>query len=152
MGTALYTCIVLLFGFYVRECILRSVEDDESFLSTHHYVKYDELLKLSTDLENAYPDLVKSYSVGKSVENRKLLVLQITEDVKNEHPDRPAFKFVANMHGDESIGRQLVIYLAQYLLSNYGKDDRITKLVNSTDIHLMPSMNPDGFEVSEVKQ
>ena len=33
----------------------------------------------------------------------------------------------------------------QYLLVNYGRDDRITRLVNTTDVWLMPSLNPDGF-------
>lgn len=52
------------------------------------------------------------------------------------------FKFVANMHGDETIGRQLMIYLAEYLVNNYGKVPAVTQLVDSTDIYLMPSMNP----------
>lgn len=46
-------------------------------------------------------------------------------------------------------GRQLMIYLALYLIKNYGKDERVTKLVNTTDIFLMPSMNPDGYENSQ---
>lgn len=105
---------------------------------------------LFNKLESSYPELAKVYSIGKSVEGRLLLVIQITQGVKDVHPERPAFKYVANMHGDESVGRELLIYLAQYLLANYGKHDRVTKLVNSTDIHLMPSLNPDGFELSKV--
>ena len=39
-----------------------------------------------------------------------------------------------------------IIFLAQYLLKNYGRDTRVTELVDKTDIWLMPSLNPDGFE------
>ena len=39
-----------------------------------------------------------------------------------------------------------IIFLAQYLLQNFGIDPRVTDLVNKTDIWLMPSLNPDGFE------
>jgi carboxypeptidase D len=48
---------------------------------------------------------------------------------------KPMFKWVANMHGNEVVGRQLVIIMAKYLLINYGQDDRITRLFqNDLDI------------------
>ncbi len=58
------------------------------------------------------------------------------------------FKWVANMHGNEAVGRELVVNMALYLLRNYGSDDRVTRLVNGTDLWLMPSLNPDGFEAA----
>ena len=60
------------------------------------------------------------------------------------------FRYVGNMHGDETVGRQLLIYLAEYLLQNYGRNNRIRKLVDNTEIYLMPSMNPDGFANAQV--
>merc|ERR550519_2472518 len=86
------------------------------------------------------------HSVGKSVEGRDLLVLQISKGVQKEREvGKPMFKWVANMHGNEAVGRQLVMFLSQYLLENYGEDHRVTALVNNTDLWLMPSLNPDGF-------
>ena len=52
------------------------------------------------------------------------------------------------MHGDETVGRQLVIYFAEYLLENYENDARIKKLIDNIEIYLMPSLNPDGYSVS----
>ncbi len=62
------------------------------------------------------------------------------------------FKYVGNMHGDEAAGRQLIVYLAHYLLHNYGREQRITNLVDTTEIYLMPTLNPDGFAISREGQ
>ena len=44
------------------------------------------------------------------------------------------FKYTGNMHGNEVISRQLLIYLAQYLALHYGRDPRVTNLLNNTAI------------------
>ena len=61
------------------------------------------------------------------------------------------FKYVANIDGNEAVGRQMLIYLAKYLALNYGKDTRITRLLNNTEIFLLPTLNPDGYETSRVE-
>lgn len=51
-----------------------------------------------------------------------------------------------NMHGNEVVGRSLILTLARLLLQNYNTDPHITHLLSTTRIHLLPSLNPDGFE------
>ncbi|EDO41344.1 predicted protein, partial [Nematostella vectensis] len=115
------------------------------------YHNYDELTRLLESYSKRYKKIARLHSVGKSVLNRHLWALQITDHPDIIEPGEPMFKYVGNMHGNEAVGRQILIYLVQYLLENYGKTghERITKLVNSTNIYIMPSMNPDGFERSK---
>ena len=40
-------------------------------------------------------------------------------------------------------------YLLQEYTRNPGGDPEITKLVGESDLHIIPTMNPDGFEKAE---
>lgn len=37
----------------------------------------------------------------------------------------------------------------QYLAKNYETDEYVRWLLDNTRLHIMPSMNPDGFEVAK---
>ncbi|KPJ13020.1 Carboxypeptidase D [Papilio machaon] len=100
-------------------------------------------------LHEEYPDITRLTSIGQSVEGRELYVLEVTRDPGRHIPGKPEFKYVANMHGNEVVGREMLLLLAKYLCQQYTSgDERIQKMLNTTRIHLLPSMNPDGYERS----
>uniref|UniRef100_A0A2K6LVE2 Carboxypeptidase M n=1 Tax=Rhinopithecus bieti TaxID=61621 RepID=A0A2K6LVE2_RHIBE len=109
----------------------------------HHQEGMEAFLK--TVAQN-YSSITHLHSIGKSVKGRNLWVLVVGRFPKEHRIGIPEFKYVANMHGDETVGRELLLHLIDYLVTNDGKDPEITNLINSTRIHIMPSMNPDGFE------
>lgn len=119
--------------------------ESEEFLRNPHYHSEEELDRLYADLVKQHPDKVEVLSAGKSVEGRELYVLHLNTNIRKRGLLIPMVKYVANMHGDETIGREMLIYLAEYLLDNYGRVDEVTRILNSTDLYLMPSMNPDGY-------
>ncbi|XP_059169401.1 carboxypeptidase D-like [Physella acuta] len=117
-------------------------------IATDKYHNYNDLQALLRQLVSNYPNLARVYDVGTSMGGRKLSVIQISDRVNEREVGEPRFKYIGNIHGNEAVGREVILYLAQYLLYNYGTDPRVTQLVDTTDIHLMPTLNPDGFEIS----
>jgi carboxypeptidase D len=128
------------------------VSEYEDFLNDPKYLSYEELTKHLHDIESQHSNVVKLHSVGKSVQGRDLWAVEISTDVKRERAlGKPMFKYVANMHGDETVGYMLSIFLISYLVHNYERRiTRIERLVNTTDIFIMPSMNPDGYTIARV--
>ena len=63
---------------------------------------------------------------------------------------KPMVKLIGNMHGNEPVGREVLLALAKYLLENYEDNERVRDIVDNIDIHILPSLNPDGFEESVV--
>lgn len=116
------------------------------------YYNISEIASLFQKIQNDHPTLAKVHEIGKSVLGQSILAIEITSNVTQERSLlKPMFKYVANIHGDEPIGLQLILYLAQYLVLMYGQKQKVTQLVDSIDIFLVPTLNPDGYIVSWVR-
>jgi len=109
------------------------------------YHNYIELTAFLQDIADNYPDITRLESIGQSVQGRELWVIEISDN-PGVNEIEPEFKYVANMHGDETVGRELSLYLIEWLVEGYGNDPRATDIINNTDVFIMPTMNPDGFE------
>ena len=123
------------------------------------YHNYQELTKQLQAIHRRWPNLTKLYKLSEtSVEGRHLWVLQISTDVSKRRSGflKPMVKYIGNIHGNEAVGKELLIQFAKYLLETYSSSSHsssanaaaIRKLIETTDIHILPSMNPDGYEQS----
>ncbi|NXM25919.1 CPXM2 protein, partial [Oxyruncus cristatus] len=59
----------------------------------------------------------------------------------------PEFHYIAGAHGNEVLGRELILLLMQFMCQEYlAGNPRIVHLIEDTRIHLLPSVNPDGYD------
>uniref|UniRef100_UPI00358E6104 carboxypeptidase N catalytic chain n=1 Tax=Myxine glutinosa TaxID=7769 RepID=UPI00358E6104 len=113
----------------------------------HH--GHESMERVFSSIYKRCPDVTRVYSVGKSWRHRDLYVIEISDNPGVHELGEPEFKYVANMHGNEVVGRELLLHLAEYLCRRYQQNHpRVTTLVNNTRIHLMASMNPDGYDLA----
>jgi carboxypeptidase D len=112
------------------------------------YHNYEDMTKLLQEFASKYPKITRLYHLGESVQGRKLWVMEISNKPGKHQVGVPEFKYIANMHGNEAVGREVLLKLIKEFCEGYQSDAEIKRLIKTTRIHLMPSMNPDGFELS----
>jgi len=129
---------------------LKMLPIDQSRIS-EVYEPFHTYATLTTELKTLaekYPDLVTLNSAGKTVRGREMWYMRITS--KNSlTPSKPKLLYISSMHGDEVTGKEMMVYLIRDLLASYGINQRMTNLIDHTELFLMPSMNPDGTEMSQ---
>ena len=113
--------------------------------------QYHTYATLTSDLQQIaadHPDITRLVSLGQSQQGRELWMMHVSDNPDAEE-NEPEFAYISSMHGDEVVGKELMVGLLNLLTDSYGTDPRITNLVNDTDIWIMPSMNPDGTELGQ---
>lgn len=116
---------------------------------TYKHHGYIDLVKHLNNLTKSYPSITKLKSIGKSVKGKDIWLLEISDNSESiRKPGKPEFAYIAGIHGNELVGRELSLLLARYLCMGYGNEKKITKLINNTKLYILPLLNPDGAELA----
>ena len=127
--------------FCLSAVLSAPVSEPLSFLHHNNRVMFNFLHGIAAKC----PHITRVYTIGYSVKKQPLMVIEISDNPGIHEPGEPEFKYVANMHGNEVTGRETLLHLIQTMCDEYGTNERITKLVDTTRIHILPCMNPDGY-------
>ncbi|KAK1166600.1 inactive carboxypeptidase-like protein X2 [Acipenser oxyrinchus oxyrinchus] len=111
----------------------------------HH--SYKEMRQLMKVVNEMCPNVTRIYNIGKSHNGQKLYAIEISDNPGEHELGEPEFHYSAGAHGNEVLGRELLLLLMQFMCQEYLAGNlRIKHLVEETRIHLLPSMNPDGYD------
>ena len=142
----IFVCVFSILAYAATNAALIEKRDFEA--NNWKYHNYEDTTKLLHEFASKYPDITRLYSIGESVQGRKLWVMEISNKPGKHQVGVPEFKYIANMHGNEAVGRESLLKLIKEFCEGYKTDPEIKRLIKTTRIHLMPSMNPDGFELA----
>lgn len=94
-----------------------------------------------------HQDIVDLERVGTSFGGKPIYQLTITNKAFGDATDKPAAYFDGGRHSGEITASEGSLYLAWKLITRYGQDREITRLVNEKAIYIRPNANPDGGDL-----
>jgi len=111
------------------------------------YKSYQQTCDFLQECVKKYPDIITIQSIGKTHENRDIMLATISLNVENADL-KPAMLYTGTIHAREWIGNELAVSFIDYLLSNYSTNPKILKTLTKNTLYIVPCLNPDGFEYS----
>jgi carboxypeptidase T len=106
------------------------------------YHNYAEMSAELAAVANANPTRVQRFSLGTSYQGRDIWAVKVSDNVTVDE-NEPEVLFTANQHAREHLTVEMALYILNQLMSS---DSRITNIVNSREIWIVPMVNPDGVE------
>lgn len=109
------------------------------------YHDYAEMVQFLQDAQSAHPDIVALSSIGESDQGRDIWAVKISDNVATDELE-PEVLFDSLHHAREHLSLEQSLAIITWLTDGYGSDDRITAIVDTREIWIIPSVNPDGAE------
>ncbi|AGL13910.1 peptidase M14 carboxypeptidase A [Actinoplanes sp. N902-109] len=130
-------------GFDVKKVDDVSTLDFPSRDAAYH--NYAEMISEVNAVVAAYPAIAGKRVLGKTYEGRDIVAVKISDNVGTDE-NEPEVLYDANHHAREHLTVEMALYLLKLYTSGYAGDSRIKSIVDSREIWIIPSVNPDGAE------
>ncbi|MBQ8994443.1 MAG: hypothetical protein IJ091_01375 [Oscillospiraceae bacterium] len=111
-----------------------------------HYYKYDELKSNLEFFAESYPDLVELEVNCVTEEGRNQYVVTLTNKKTGPALQKPGWYLDGNIHAGEVTSTMCAMHTVDYLVTNYGVEPEVTKLLDEQTIYVIPRVTPDGAE------
>ncbi|GLZ29711.1 carboxypeptidase T [Lentzea sp. NBRC 105346] len=112
------------------------------------YTGYHNFAEMTAELQKTasdHPNIAKLSSIGKSYQGRDLWNLKISDNVGTDE-NEPEVIITCNQHAREHLTVEMCLHFIQRLTDGYATNSAIKALVDSREIWVISSVNPDGSE------
>jgi hypothetical protein len=111
------------------------------------YHTYDELTAALRELAKTHTNLARLVEVAKTREGRSVWAIEIGNPAGTPLAERPALLIAANLEGDQVIGSELALFVAEALLTGYATNPAIKQRLDAHVFYILPRVNPDAAEL-----
>ncbi len=131
-------------SYFKRNFLVETTPLQEGVMDFKHYHKYTEMVEFFKKWEKQYPDLVDVYVVAQSFGGVDIYQLTVTNKKTGKATDKPAMYVEGNRHAGEVTAAESALWMLNHMLTNYGRDQEITRLLDNFTYYFRPVNNPDG--------
>ncbi len=124
------------------------------------YRSYAQMVTELMQLQSQYPGLMQTSVLGTGwggiyagqdipfYQNfdHQLWAVKVSANVL-QNEDEPAFFFVGEHHAREPLSTEVCMGILIHLLENYGSDPVVTNILDTSEIWIVPLLNPDGHKI-----
>lgn len=110
------------------------------------YFSHAELRTELKQLVQTYPNLLRVETIGRTVQDREIQCLSISNFKPGNPDEKRGICVIANISGNYLSGSFLAQETARYLLAQFGKNEAVTQLLNERIFYFIPTVNPDAAE------
>jgi murein tripeptide amidase MpaA len=112
------------------------------------YYTYAQLTERLAWLAEQHPAIMQVQTLGKSHEGRDIPLVILTNQETGPDAEKPAFWIDANIHATELTASMAALYCVNKLVTGYGSDPKLTRILDEQVVYVVPRLNPDGAELA----
>lgn len=105
---------------------------------------FNQYVQQMNDWAEQYPEIVTLESIGQSIEARDIWMLKISDNPGTDE-DEPETLLISLQHAREWLAGATLHGITDHILTNYGSDDRVTAIVDNSELYIILVANPDGY-------
>jgi hypothetical protein len=107
----------------------------------------EQYLEQYDRLTRQHPDITKKLVIGKTHQGRDIVAIKVSRNARTQADGKkPAVLYNALQHAREWLAGETCRRTLDYVVTNYGDNARVTRLVDTRELWFVCVSNPDGTE------
>ncbi|HKK94070.1 MAG TPA: M14 family metallopeptidase [Longimicrobiales bacterium] len=124
-----------------------SLVAQDGTIDLNRYYTADETNRMLVEWAELFPELTHVEQIGTSLLGAPLMVITITNEATGPAHEKPALYVDGGLHAAELTGSSVATHVIAHLLSAYGSEPQVTRLLDTRAVYVRPKFNPDGSDL-----